>query len=82
MYHKIVMVTLCHGFSSNHKCFCVLCLNFLLPIILFSLVICKRNLILIFCIIGITTTCSMFYLFNKMVYGLYGDVFCDGYDVF
>lgn len=75
----IVMVTFGHEISSNHKCVCVQCLNYNFNLFIFF---CKQNLIFIFCIIGLTTTCSMFYLLGEVIYGLLGYVFYGGYDVF
>lgn len=83
MANDIDMVTFGHETSSNHKCFCVQCLNyFLFDSFIFNLFLCKQNLIFVFCIIGLTTTCSMFYLLGEVKYGLLGYVFYGGYDVF
>lgn len=76
-----------HVISSNYMCFCVSCYNFLLSATLSSsyfqyFLFLKQSVIMIFCIIGIATTCSVFYLLREMVYGLLGDVLCNGYDVF
>lgn len=61
--------------------FCVLNLCTFLFSINFNYFFCEQNLFFTFCIIGLTTTRSMFYLLEEGVFGLLGDVFYGEYDV-